>query len=555
MERSDSSSSTGSARLRHNSALESGQFAYQKALLERTTSRGGTLSRTGSQTRNTLLTTPTGNSGTNATRRWTPSHRVGGSLDVSAVRGKWEERSRAAEGAFSQISLCATSRYQPQYTELPPMTRASTDTTPSRRSFDRYAFPPTSPAKSEAIPPEYSPSPPSKRHTMPAPIIASPLSPNTTGVTVESPDSPTTHGFSTPTPQRIHLPVSSQLQSSSIAALRNLSSYTQAADVPEYAPTSRLRRSNTMESINPASTGSSVSSENSARSGTTTQTSVPNSPEASSAAPRRRPVSLYGNRDYNLSTPNIPTPVTPDRFTHRPLSSSGTRASSISPEKSSSSSVPPSPSASTSSNPMFPSPYRSSFMAKRRGLEHLGTGQSVRRLERIASGDAPDDWSGDAPKDEPRTSSPTKERFGRLEERLNRFRQASPERKPQPSPAPEPKQELVIPGVTNADDVVGVPRRKRLLRDTIPGNAPLPSSRLTRGLWADVQRHLIQAYEYLCHVGEAKEWIEGCLGEELPFGVVEMEEQLRNGVVLAKLVRVFQGENAVRRIYEVRLSA
>ncbi len=66
-----------------------------------------------------------------------------------------------------------------------------------------------------------------------------------------------------------------------------------------------------------------------------------------------------------------------------------------------------------------------------------------------------------------------------------------------------------------------------------------------------MQRHLIQAYEYLCHVGEAKEWIEGCLGNELPFGVVEMEEQLRNGVVLAKLVRVFQGEAAVRRIYEV----
>ena len=105
----------------------------------------------------------------------------------------------------------------------------------------------------------------------------------------------------------------------------------------------------------------------------------------------------------------------------------------------------------------------------------------------------------------------------------------------------------------NADDVAGIPRRKRLLRDTIPGNVPLPSSRLSRGLWADVQRHLIQAYEYLCHVGEAKEWIEGCLGEELPFGVVEMEEQLRNGVALARLVRVFQGEGAVRRIYEVSL--
>ena len=31
-----------------------------------------------------------------------------------------------------------------------------------------------------------------------------------------------------------------------------------------------------------------------------------------------------------------------------------------------------------------------------------------------------------------------------------------------------------------------------------------------------------------------------------------MEEQLRNGIALAKLVRVFQGEGAVRRIYEVR---
>ena len=192
-------------------------------------------------------------------------------------------------------------------------------------------------------------------------------------------------------------------------------------------------------------------------------------------------------------------------------------------------------------------------------MDHLGTGASVRRLERIASGDAPEDWpSTAATADDPPPPSPERDRFSRREDRLHRtrdWRQPSPERLPQPEPKVEvrldPKQELVIPGVTNADDVAGVPRRKRLLRDTIPSNTPLPSTRLTRGLWADVQRHLIQAYEYLCHVGEAKEWIEGCLGEELPFGVVEMEEQLRNGVVLAKLVRVFMGEGAVRKIYEV----
>ncbi|RPD67315.1 hypothetical protein L226DRAFT_452633 [Lentinus tigrinus ALCF2SS1-7] len=209
---------------------------------------------------------------------------------------------------------------------------------------------------------------------------------------------------------------------------------------------------------------------------------------------------------------------------------------------------------------MFPTQYRSSYLMKKRGLDQLGTGAPVRRLERIASGDAPEDWPGIAvPADDPPPPSPERDRFSSREDRLHRtrdWRQPSPERHPQPLPEPkvearpDPKQELVIPGVTNADDVVGVPRRKRLLRDTIPSNTPLPSTRLTRGLWADVQRHLIQAYEYLCHVGEAKEWIEGCLGEELPFGVVEMEEQLRNGVVLAKLVRVFMGEGAVRKIYE-----
>ncbi|EKM59178.1 uncharacterized protein PHACADRAFT_86001 [Phanerochaete carnosa HHB-10118-sp] len=89
---------------------------------------------------------------------------------------------------------------------------------------------------------------------------------------------------------------------------------------------------------------------------------------------------------------------------------------------------------------------------------------------------------------------------------------------------------------------------------TAAAATPLPkaktATRWTRGLWADVQRHLLQVYEYLCHIGEAKQWIEGCLGEELSFDIVEMEERMRDGVVLAKLVRVFQGEGVVRRIYE-----
>ena len=39
------------------------------------------------------------------------------------------------------------------------------------------------------------------------------------------------------------------------------------------------------------------------------------------------------------------------------------------------------------------------------------------------------------------------------------------------------------------------------------------------------------AYQYLCHLEEAKKWIEKCLGEELP-GTTDLEDSLRNGVIL-----------------------
>lgn len=124
------------------------------------------------------------------------------------------------------------------------------------------------------------------------------------------------------------------------------------------------------------------------------------------------------------------------------------------------------------------------------------------------------------------------------------------------APSPEKKRPRApsVPAMSDPNDVVGIPGRMRLSRDKAPSApaSPLPSARLTRGLWADVQRHLVQAYEYLCHVGEAQQWIEGCLGEELGFDIVQMEERMRNGVVLARLVRVFE-PSAVRRIYEVGL--
>lgn len=50
----------------------------------------------------------------------------------------------------------------------------------------------------------------------------------------------------------------------------------------------------------------------------------------------------------------------------------------------------------------------------------------------------------------------------------------------------------------------------------------------------DIRRKENIAYEYLCHLEEAKVWIEACINETLP-GTTELEEGLRNGVFLAKL--------------------
>ncbi|XP_033375638.1 ras GTPase-activating-like protein IQGAP3 isoform X1 [Parus major] len=54
----------------------------------------------------------------------------------------------------------------------------------------------------------------------------------------------------------------------------------------------------------------------------------------------------------------------------------------------------------------------------------------------------------------------------------------------------------------------------------------------------DEQRRQNDAYQYLCHLEEAKRWMEACLGEVLP-PPTELEETLRNGVLLAKLGHCF----------------
>ncbi len=67
----------------------------------------------------------------------------------------------------------------------------------------------------------------------------------------------------------------------------------------------------------------------------------------------------------------------------------------------------------------------------------------------------------------------------------------------------------------------------------------------------DEERQKQMAYEYLCHLEEAKKWTETVIKEELP-EVTELEQNLRNGVVLAKLAVTFAPEIiTVKKIFDL----
>lgn len=63
--------------------------------------------------------------------------------------------------------------------------------------------------------------------------------------------------------------------------------------------------------------------------------------------------------------------------------------------------------------------------------------------------------------------------------------------------------------------------------------------------WMDQQRQFLQAYEYLCHIGEAKEWIEDIVHKTIP-PIVELEERLRDGVTLAEIVQALYPDRPIR---------
>ncbi|EEP76866.1 conserved hypothetical protein [Uncinocarpus reesii 1704] len=105
-----------------------------------------------------------------------------------------------------------------------------------------------------------------------------------------------------------------------------------------------------------------------------------------------------------------------------------------------------------------------------------------------------------------------------------------------------------------APSVVGLQGRRQLKRtDTVCGGRAVASSRnananpwLQRD-WMDKQRQFLQAYEYLCHIGEAKEWIEDVIHKPIP-PIVQLEEALRDGITLAEVVQALY-PNRILRIF------
>ncbi|XP_067136702.1 ras GTPase-activating-like protein IQGAP2 [Centruroides vittatus] len=66
----------------------------------------------------------------------------------------------------------------------------------------------------------------------------------------------------------------------------------------------------------------------------------------------------------------------------------------------------------------------------------------------------------------------------------------------------------------------------------------------------DEKRQENIAYQYLCHLEEARLWIQSCIEEELP-PVTELEENFRNGVYLAKLAhRISPNTVPAKKIYD-----
>ena len=526
-------------------------FAYQARLLERTSSNGGSSrsSRNNSQPGPGVLATPIGSSNTflGSRRRAAPSHRPSSSLDV--LRGKWEERVREVEteehslGNYNSMPDTLKSGLQPS---------ALGNVTPNTMS---------NPISSNNGPSTMETAMHLKRRTMPDPIITLPFSPNTTAeIDTPSSTSPrrnipsstviasSKHVLCPSTSQKIFPPSSSRSiyevpRTSSVrqsSPLRNhisLSSHPSSTNSPDSSPDIRpvaAQHSHHVFSLSQA-TSSMDSPRN--RSQSLHESSILSTPKKSAEQPlytlgRNKSVTslsyIQGSAKVFVTTPSSELDEKWSNLSQLSLTT---------------------PIGCSSPSVLSSVPYKSSYMSSKRASAHDNLIGSRRdHFPRVASGDGDESWeegkaaSTQDPKLIQENVNRVSTRKGQLKQDLYAETSASLFRS---QSVPE------IPGfaIPESDGVAGLPGRLQLKAPS--GHAaPNLSTRYYGRNWADTQRHLIQAYEYLCHVGEAHQWIEGCIGEEIGFNILEMEEGLRNGVVLAKLVRAFH-PRVVRRIFEV----
>ncbi|KAK0630115.1 hypothetical protein B0T17DRAFT_491133 [Bombardia bombarda] len=110
--------------------------------------------------------------------------------------------------------------------------------------------------------------------------------------------------------------------------------------------------------------------------------------------------------------------------------------------------------------------------------------------------------------------------------------------------------------IAPAQEVTGLKGRRRLQRtDKTPSSRP---GQRSGGYgwegrnWMDKQRQFLQAYEYLCHIGEAKEWIEDIINRSIP-PIVELEEALRDGITLAEVVEALNPHRRLKIFRHARL--
>ncbi|KAG8903659.1 hypothetical protein FRB99_002897, partial [Tulasnella sp. 403] len=447
-----------------------------------------------------------------ATRR---THRIANSID--SIRGKYEDRIKTdllpavdikgiPSGLTSPISS-RSSGLTSEPEELSPRLPSSPNPIPRYRLWDRpvpQATPSSSnPPTERSLPslPTTTPGP-SKRHTLPT-FIAPPPEP--------------------PRPSSLRSPSPTRLTSPSVTSLDRPSS-----SITPRNPQSRVRR--TSQDIAPAP-------------GIVKRLGGHGSPWSDAIPSRERTLSSPAKPRRPNSTEVLEPSLTGS--SNESTESSTTHSVAITPGSSYRS-----PSPASTHMPQTPNSYRSSYMASKRGAypDTLGAGGGRRKfgrhLPRIASGDGNEDWEEEKRREEEREEQEARARIAAREKAREQLEGLRIEKAPKPLPSiPQSPFEA-----SEQSDVQGIPGRLRFVKNRVTPKTT--ASKYTIGLWIDVQRHLLQAYEYLCHVGEAQQWIEGCLQEELPFGVVEMDEGLRNGVVLAKLARVWEGEALVKRIFE-----